>query len=140
MNAFIEVALPLGVHHCLRMRGKVMQAYRAPFPTMASRRPVLAFPRDIPLTEADGSFARMKRTDEGLAKLKAETLLLWGKRDPVFPPRVMGKFRERLNVVGQKIYDDASHFLQEDEGTDIGQEISRFMRSRRASMSVSLGA
>jgi haloalkane dehalogenase len=127
LNGFVNVVLPLGTVHRRHMLGDVMRAYRAPFPTWRSRWPVLAFPRDIPLSKADRSFERMRRTDEGLRGLDQPVLILWGERDPVFPPRVIRKFRERLrNVVDEVRFADASHFLQEDRPADIGQRIAAF--------------
>ncbi|HJL01647.1 MAG TPA: alpha/beta fold hydrolase [Polyangiaceae bacterium LLY-WYZ-15_(1-7)] len=129
LNAFVEVALPGGVRRKLRFYREAMGAYRAPFPDAASRKAVLAFPRHIPLDGGDAAYARMKRTDEGLRKLKQPVLLVWGARDPVFPPRVMEKFRERLVGVREDltlVLEDASHFLQEDHGREIGLRIAAF--------------
>jgi len=127
LNAFVNVALPLGVVSRRHMRGPVMHAYRAPFPSWRSRWPVLAFPREIPLSHRDRAFARMKRTDEGLRTLAQPTLLLWGGRDPVFPTRVVRKFKERLrNVRAERVFEKASHFLQEDEPKAIGEAIAEF--------------
>jgi haloalkane dehalogenase len=129
LNAFVDFALPYGVvRRKEKMRGEVMRAYRAPFPTWRSRWPVLAFPREIPLAAGDPAYDRMKRTDDGLRALEQPTLLIWGERDPVFPPRVMAKFKERLrNVAAELILPDASHFLQEDRPAEIGERIARFM-------------
>jgi haloalkane dehalogenase len=128
LNAFVNAVLPLGVVRRRRLRGDPMRAYRAPFPDRPSRAPILAFPRDIPMGPGDRAFDRMKRTEDGLGRLERPALLVWGMRDPVFPPRVMKKFRERLpSLVEEVHYDDASHFLQEDKGPDIGRAIRRFV-------------
>ena len=57
-------------------------------------------------------------------------VMFWGGRDPVFPPRVMNKFEDRLTRIhARKVFDDASHFLQEDRGQDIGHAILELMTS-----------
>jgi haloalkane dehalogenase len=129
LDAFVRYALPYGVvHRKERMTKEVMAAYRAPFPNWRSRWPVLAFPRGIPISESDSSFERMKRTDEGLRALEQPTLLIWGAKDPVFPARVMAKFKERLrNVKRELVFEDASHFLQEDRPREIGEAIRAFV-------------
>ena len=129
LDAFVRFALPYGVvHRKERMTKDVMAAYRAPFPTWRSRWPVLAFPRGIPLSESDPAHVRMKKTDEGLRALDQPALLIWGAKDPVFPPRVMAKFKERLkNVQRELVFDDASHFLQEDRPREIGEAIRAFV-------------
>jgi haloalkane dehalogenase len=122
--------LPLGVVHRTNLLWEPMFAYRAPFDEWSDLDPVLAFPREIPMSEDDRAYNRMKKTDEGLWELDHPTLVLWGDRDPVFPTRVIRKFRERLdNIYGERIFDDASHFLQEDRPDDIAEEIRRFMES-----------
>ncbi|MEW6778269.1 MAG: alpha/beta fold hydrolase [Bdellovibrionota bacterium] len=128
LNAFVNAALPFGVTNRRHMRGEVMRAYRKPFPTWKSRWPVLAFPRHIPLSLEDAAYGRMKKTDEGLRNLKQPVWFVWGKRDPVFPARVMKKFKERLsNVKGETIFPDASHFFQEEKGKETGEAIRKFM-------------
>jgi haloalkane dehalogenase len=130
-NAFVNYALPFGVvHRKEHMTTEVMAAYRAPFPTWSSRWPVLAFPRNIPIAQTDRAFERMKKTDDGLRALEHPTFFIWGAKDPVFPPRVMAKFKERLrNVKGEVVFDDASHFLQEDRPREIGKAITDFVGS-----------
>lgn len=130
LNAFVNVALRFGVHHWRkRMTAAVMEAYRAPFPTYKSREAILAFPRHIPLSESDAAYARMAKIDAGLRELRQPVLFLWGDRDPVFPPRVIRKFRERFsNVKGEIHYPDASHFLQEDKPAEIAEAILQFVR------------
>ncbi|MCA9774779.1 MAG: alpha/beta fold hydrolase, partial [Myxococcales bacterium] len=122
--------LPFGVtRRRRRMTRDVMRAYRAPFPTRKSRESILAFPRHIPLGPGDAAYARMARTDEGLARLTQPVLILWGDRDPVFPARVARKFRERLpNVKGEIHFPDASHFLQEDKPSEIAAAIIKFVK------------
>jgi pimeloyl-ACP methyl ester carboxylesterase len=71
----------------------------------------------------------MAKTDDGLRSLEQPTLLIWGARDTVFPPRVMAKFKERLKgVKGELVFDDAHHFLQEDHPREIGEAIGKFVR------------
>jgi haloalkane dehalogenase len=131
LDAFVRIALPHGVvRRKERMTKEVMAAYRAPFPSWRSRWPVLAFPRGIPISGGDAAYERMKRTDEGLRNLEQPALLVWGGRDPVFPPRVMDKFKERLRNVKQAVvFDDASHFLQEDRPREIGEAIREFIHT-----------
>lgn len=125
VSGFVEVALPAGVVDRKALRGEPMRCYRAPHPNYRMRWPVLAFPRDIPMSPEDASYSRMRRTDEGLRELSQPTLLLWGKRDPVFPPRVARKFEQRMNVVESRTF-DASHYLQEDVGPELAQAIDTF--------------
>lgn len=130
LNVFVNEVLPLGVVHRRHLFWKPMQAYRAPFKTWSDLAPVLAFPCEIPMGPRDRAYDRMKKTDEGLRNLNHPTLILWGKRDPVFPARVIRKFRDRLdNVVDELVFEDASHFLQEDRPQAIAEKINKFVET-----------
>jgi len=129
LNGFVNWALPFGVvHRKQAMTKEVMRAYRAPFPTYRSRESILAFPRHIPLAESDPAYDRMARTDGGMRSMEQPVLFIWGDKDPVFPPRVIRKFKERFpNVAGEVHFPDASHFLQEDKPAEIADAIGDFV-------------
>ncbi|MFB6344619.1 MAG: alpha/beta fold hydrolase [bacterium] len=130
LNVFVNLMLPLGVVHTSNLFWKPMAAYRAPFDSWSDLDPVLAFPREIPMSRNDRAYDRMKATDEGLRDLNQPVLFLWGDRDPVFPTRVIGKFRDRLeNVYDERVFEDASHFLQEDRPDAIASAIKEFMKN-----------
>jgi hypothetical protein len=82
LNAFVEVAMRLGARR-RRPTGRVLDHYRRPFPTAASRRPTWVFAREVTGASAflDGEVA------PALAALRDRPALLpWGDQDPVFRP------------------------------------------------------
>jgi pimeloyl-ACP methyl ester carboxylesterase len=92
----------------------MMDAYRAPHPNYWSRIGMLAFQRDIPLTERDRSARLMRLIHERLLELDLPVTLVWGMRDPVFQPVFLDQWREifpHARVV--ELY-DAAHFVPED--------------------------
>ena len=72
----------------------MMDAYRAPFPDYWSRVGMLAFQRDIPLTERDRSAGLMGTIHERLVEIDVPVTLVWGMRDPVFQPVFLDQWRE----------------------------------------------
>ena len=72
----------------------MMDAYRAPFPDYWSRAGMLAFQREIPLTERDRSARLMGSIHERLPQLDVPVLLVWGLRDRVFQPVFLEQWRE----------------------------------------------
>lgn len=92
----------------------MMEAYRAPFPDYWSRVGPLAFQRDIPLTERDGSARLMGSIQERVEALDVPVTLLWGMRDPVFQPMFLEQWREWFPNARVVELEDASHFVPED--------------------------
>jgi pimeloyl-ACP methyl ester carboxylesterase len=92
----------------------MMDAYRAPFPDYWSRVAMLAFQRDIPLTERDRSARLMGTIHERLLGLDLPVTLIWGMRDPVFQPVFLDMWREIFPRARVIELEDASHFVPED--------------------------
>ena len=131
-NGYLEPALLGTTFHIENLTQEVMDAYRAPFPTPASRLALLCWSRDIPVSEADPSYAEMKRIERGLSQfLDTPTLLVWGMRDPVLSEPVL---RTWQNIYPRAItyeIEDASHFLQEDAPARIVKCIEEFLEANR---------
>jgi cis-3-alkyl-4-acyloxetan-2-one decarboxylase len=92
----------------------MMDAYRAPFPDYWSRVAMLAFQRDIPLTERDRSARLMGTIHDRLLGLDLPVTLIWGMRDPVFQPVFLDMWREIFPGARVIELEDASHFVPED--------------------------
>jgi cis-3-alkyl-4-acyloxetan-2-one decarboxylase len=92
----------------------MMDAYRAPFPNYWSRIGMLAFQRDIPLTERDRSGRLMGTIYERLLELDLPVTLIWGMRDPVFQPVFLDQWCELFPQARVVKLDDAAHFVPED--------------------------
>ncbi len=60
------------------------------------------------------------RVLEALAADERPKLHLWADSDPIIPPKVGAKFAERINADPPELIENASHFLQEDAGEEIG--------------------
>ena len=106
----------------------MMEAYRAPFPDYWSRAGMLAFHRDIPLTERDRSAPLMASIQAGLPSLDAPVLLVWGMRDPVFQPAFLEQWRELYPRAESVELAGSSHFVVEDDPAGVTGAIERFLR------------
>jgi cis-3-alkyl-4-acyloxetan-2-one decarboxylase len=104
----------------------MMDAYRAPFPDYWSRAGMLAFQREIPLTERDRSARLMGSIHERLPQLDVPVLLLWGLRDRVFQPVFLEQWRELFPAARTVELDDAGHFLVEDRPEAVTEAIAGF--------------
>jgi cis-3-alkyl-4-acyloxetan-2-one decarboxylase len=105
----------------------MMDAYRAPFPDYWSRAGMLAFQRDIPLTERDRSAPLMGSIHERLASIDVPVLLVWGLRDRVFQPVFLEQWREVFPTARTVELEDAAHFLVEDRPDAVTEALVGFV-------------
>jgi haloalkane dehalogenase len=106
---------------------EVIAAYDAPFPTVASKAGARAFPLLIPQTPDAPGAAAGQRVLEALREDRRPTLMLWGDSDPILPPAVAERFAESIGQPPPRPIEDASHFLQEDQGPLIGSLIADWL-------------
>jgi haloalkane dehalogenase len=132
-RAFVERTedLPISMlvrNACARgMSDEVAAAYDAPFPTMESKAGARAFPLMLPITPEMPGAAAGKRALEALRDDDRPTLMLWADSDPVLPPETGRRFAEAIGRPEPEPIEDASHFLQEDAGEEIGRRIADWL-------------
>jgi haloalkane dehalogenase len=109
----------------------VVAAYEAPFPTPESKAGAARFPLLVPLdAEAPGA-REMQAVADALAGWEKPCLVAFSDKDPVFPwPKAGQVFCDRIPGAGEQVrIEDAAHFLQEDRGERIAEEIVAFLDS-----------
>src|ERR1700761_8243733 len=107
---------------------EVIAAYEAPYVDAESKAGARAFPLILP-TEPDAPGAiEGKRVADVLREDDRPTLVLWAEDDPVLPFTVGERVSEQLNFPPPHPIPDASHFLQEDAGPEIGRLIAEWLR------------
>jgi haloalkane dehalogenase len=107
----------------------VFSAYEAPFPTTASKAGARAFPLILPTSpDAPGAEAGQRVLD-ALPGLDVPKLVLWADKDPVLTLDTGKRFAAAIGAPEPEVIEDASHFLQEDAGEEIGQRIAAFLSS-----------
>jgi haloalkane dehalogenase len=113
-NVFVEQIIPRNVRR-KQLPEPVMAAYRGPFPTPESRRPIHVLPREIL-----GSRPFLGDVERGLAQLgDRRALLVWPTKDAAFRDRERrtweGLFPQHQTVM----LDGAGHYIQEDAAAEI---------------------
>ena len=130
---FVERAEDLPVGFLVRGACKsdpgdeVIAAYDAPYPDAASKAGARAFPLLIPRSPQEPGAAAGQRVQDALAEDRRPTLMLWADSDPVLPPSVGERFASAINRPPPRPIEDASHFLQEDQGPLIGELIAEWL-------------
>ncbi|MFL5823696.1 MAG: haloalkane dehalogenase [Solirubrobacteraceae bacterium] len=115
---------------CKRDPGdEVIAAYEAPYPNAESKAGARAFPLMLPTSpEMPGAQAGQKVL-EALRSDERSKLVLWADSDPVLPLHVGERFAAALGTQVDHVIADASHFLQEDAGPQIGGLIADWLSS-----------
>lgn len=125
--------LPVGLlvrRACRRDPGdEVIAAYEAPFPDAQAKAGARAFPLILPTSPEMPGAQAGQRVLEALRGDRRPKLLLWADSDPVLPLQTGRRFAAALGTEIDEVIADASHFLQEDAGPQIGARIAQWLRS-----------
>jgi len=125
-NVFVERVLPGSVKR--RLSDDEMAAYRAPFPTPESRRPVWRFPNELPIAgEPADVHAALEQAHAALAVSDYPKLLFVGDpgalTSPAFAQRFAGGLKNcRIVPLGA-----GGHNLQEDHPEAIGRSVAEWI-------------
>jgi haloalkane dehalogenase len=115
---------------CARdMPHDVFSAYEAPFPNAESKAGARAFPLMMPTSPEMPGAAEAQRTLEALPGLDVPKLVLWADKDPVIPVEVAVRLAAAIGAPEPEVIENASHFLQEDAGEEIGRRIAAWLKS-----------
>jgi haloalkane dehalogenase len=109
--------------------GDVVAAYEAPFPTPESKAGAAQFPLIVPTSEEMAGATEMRAVSDALSRWDKPALVAFSDSDPVFPfPRSGEVFAELIPTAGEQVrIEGAAHFLQEDRGQEIADEMISFM-------------
>jgi haloalkane dehalogenase len=110
----------------------VVAAYEAPFPNAESKAGAAQFPLLVPTEEEAPGAAEMKAVADELSRWDKPALVAFSDSDPVFPyPRAGEAFTSLIPTAAEQVrIEGAAHFLQEDAGERIADEITGFLASR----------
>jgi haloalkane dehalogenase len=113
-NFFVEKIIPGNVKR-RELSPDVMNAYRGPFPTPESRRPVHVFPREI---LASRPF--LAEIEQGLSQLSDRpALLVWPTKDIAFKGPERKRWEQIFPDHHTVILEGAGHYIQEDAADEI---------------------
>jgi haloalkane dehalogenase len=122
-NAFVERVLPGSI---VRKLGETeMAAYREPFPTPDSRKPVLALPRDLPIAgEPADVYATLEAAHAALRRADFPKLLFAGDPGALVSPDQARRFAASLTHCHVVHLPSGLHYLQEDHPDAIGHAVA----------------
>jgi haloalkane dehalogenase len=117
-NFFVEKILPTNVKR-RKLSPAVMDAYRGPFPTPESRRPMHVFPREIL-----ASRSLLADIERDLPKLRDRpALIVWPTKDIAFREPERKRWEQILPRHRTVMLERAGHYIQEDAPEEIVEAI-----------------
>jgi haloalkane dehalogenase len=131
-NPDLPVGFVVGGATATDVPDEVVAAYEAPFPDAGSKAGAARFPLLVPIAEDDPGAREMAAVREALGSWDKPALVAFSDSDPVFPyPKSGEQFTELIPTAGEQVrIEGAAHFLQEDRGERIAEEILRWEGSR----------
>jgi haloalkane dehalogenase len=122
-NVFTERVLPGSVIR--KLSGEEMAAYRAPFPTPQSRRPIWRFANELPIAGRPADVvAAMEQAHAALAISHYPKLLFVGVPGALVSPAFAERFARTLRNCRVVQLGAGAHYLQEDHPEAIGRALA----------------
>ncbi|MFH1582010.1 MAG: alpha/beta fold hydrolase [Pseudomonadota bacterium] len=126
LNLFVKSALYMASYKGLSR--DVKNGLIAPYNSWKNRVAVLKFVQDIPLCEKDPSYGIVKDVEDNLHRLSEIPMLIcWGKHDFVFTENYLAEWRQRFPGAETHIFENAGHYVLEDEPEKISSAIKDFL-------------
>jgi haloalkane dehalogenase len=136
-NVFVEHVLPGSIVR--RLSDAEMAAYRAPFPTAESRKPVLALPRELPIGgEPPDVCATLEAALTALRGADYPKLLFTGTPGALVSPELARRFAASLKHCHVVQLPSGLHYLQEDHPDAIGHAIAGWIAGIEAAIAAGM--
>lgn len=128
LNLFSAAAIRMAVTRPLTAAAKA--GFLAPYDTVAHRKAVCEFVRDIPMKVTHRSYNTLLKVEESLSGLTEKPMqLIWGMKDWCFSPEFLREFEQRFP--GAQVHEiaDAGHYIFEDAADELLEVSRRFLKA-----------
>jgi haloalkane dehalogenase len=127
-NPDLPVGMVISGGTATELSPEVVAAYEAPFPTPESKAGAAQFPLIVPTSDEQEGASAMRAVVDELTRWDKPALVAFSDQDPVFPfPRSGEAFTSVIQTAGEQVrIEGGAHFLQEDRGELVAEEILRF--------------
>jgi haloalkane dehalogenase len=126
-NADLPVGMIIQSATTTDLDASVIAGYEAPFPTPKSKAGAAVFPLLVPLRDDDPGASEMDQVANELLELDIPSLVAFSDSDPMFSTRLGKGWSESLRDSRFAVIEGAGHFLQEDQGPKVAEEIETFL-------------
>ena len=127
-NMFAQSAIYMATEQKGGLKRDVASGMLAPYDSWGNRRAIYEFVTDIPTMRSQATWQRLKKIEAGLSRLKDHPVkLIWGMKDWCFRPECLYRFQKLLPHAETTEHVDAGHYVVEDEGDKIVEELMPFL-------------
>ena len=99
-----------------------------PYRSWADRVAVWNFVKDIPLHPSHPSYAALLEVESGLEQLADKPVqIVWGGKDFCFNRHFLARWREIFPQAAVQLYRQHGHYILEDGGREVAQQITAFL-------------
>lgn len=111
LNAPVNLIMPSAFGDKKKLTREVHRHYKDALPNRASRKAAYTI-----ATELIGASVWWQSLWDQMSKIEhLPILIVWGMKDKFVPPSVLKKWKERLPQASYRIFENAGHFVQEEE-------------------------
>ncbi len=120
-----KAAFTFGFHK--KIEARVKEQYLAPHPTPASRAGVASFPKLVPAKPGHVNFDYITNIGNTLKTWNLPVLVMFSDKDIAFKVPAGERIADMVPDGRFKVIRDAGHFLQEDAGEEIAENMVEFL-------------
>jgi haloalkane dehalogenase len=114
---------------------QIRKAYTGPYDTWKNRIATLRFVQDIPLAADDPGYDILVETEKKLSVFRETPVMIgWGERDFVFDRHFLDHWQQLMPNAEVYRYPDCGHYILEDAGPELLQQIASFLDHRHESV------
>ena len=126
-NMFVEKVLPGFVNR--QLGSTEMERYRAPYTEKSKRKPLLVWPREVPIAGKPTSTSiELQRIRDYMKETTLPMLLLYASPGVLIPPDAVGWYENNIKNLQATYVGQGLHFIQEDQPDAIGRAIADWLR------------
>ncbi|MHB1043156.1 MAG: alpha/beta fold hydrolase [Eubacteriales bacterium] len=129
-NFLQNVVMPFAFVNGRVFSAQVRRGIKNPYRSWQARKAQLITVRQIPILKSDPVYHLLLKTGQALVGWQVPTQIIWGLKDPSFPPTLIDDIEKLLpNHQPTLRLPEAGHFLTEEEPDAIMKKIREFLKS-----------
>ena len=128
LDLFRKMSFGTGMLFKRPLDTEVLEQYKRPHPTAATRAGIAAFPKMIPSSAEHPNGHYLGEIDSTLATWNIPVLILWADKDMAFGVKEGERIADMVPNGRFYLVENAGHYLQEDAGEEIAEQMIAFLK------------
>jgi haloalkane dehalogenase len=133
LNVFVKALLPRAGHPDQRLAPEHRRVYESAYPTVASRKPVAQWPRELPFSADQDSWSAVERIRTELRSVGRPVLLIHADPGAIVNEANIDKILATLPLDVEKVdVGPGLHYIQEAQPDKVGEALADFLSRHHA--------